>query len=144
MYLINPVSSKTSTLSWKDWCWSWSSNTLATWCEELIHWKRLWCWERLKTKGEAGSRGSLFKWHHQLNGHEFEQTPGESWGQRSLVCCSPEKSCKKLDTTRWLNNRFESTFSRRRYLFLMKYFFYSYSLLTNGKSMSCLFMRKSL
>ena len=24
---------------WKDWCWSWNSNTLATWCEELTHWK---------------------------------------------------------------------------------------------------------
>ena len=29
-------------------CWSWSSNILATWCEELTHWKRPWCWERLK------------------------------------------------------------------------------------------------
>ena len=28
-------------IHWKDWCWSWSSNTLATWCEELAHWKRL-------------------------------------------------------------------------------------------------------
>ena len=27
--------------NWKDWCWSWSSNTLATWCKELTHWKRL-------------------------------------------------------------------------------------------------------
>ena len=32
---------------WKDWCWSWNSNTLATWCEELTHWKRPWCWEGL-------------------------------------------------------------------------------------------------
>ena len=32
--------------SWKDWCWSWNSNTLATWCEELTHLKRPWCWER--------------------------------------------------------------------------------------------------
>ena len=30
---------------WKDWCWSWNSNTLATWCEELTHWKRSWCWD---------------------------------------------------------------------------------------------------
>ena len=30
---------------WKDWCWSWNSNTFATLCEELTHWKRLWCWE---------------------------------------------------------------------------------------------------
>ena len=28
-------------------------------------------------------------WHHRLNGHEFEQTEGESEGQRSLTCCSP-------------------------------------------------------
>ena len=36
---------------WKDWCWS--SNTLATWCEEPTHWKRPWCWEGLKAKGEG-------------------------------------------------------------------------------------------
>ena len=29
-------------------CWSWSSNTLATWCEDPTHWKRSWWWERLK------------------------------------------------------------------------------------------------
>ena len=28
-------------------------------------------------------------WHHQLNGHEFEQTPGIGDGQVSLACCSP-------------------------------------------------------
>ena len=32
---------------WKDWCWSWNSNTLARWCEELTHLKRPWCLERL-------------------------------------------------------------------------------------------------
>ena len=41
---------------WKDWCWSWSSNTLATWCKELIHWKRLWCWERLMGEREGDNR----------------------------------------------------------------------------------------
>ena len=30
-------------IHWKDWCWSSSSNTLATWCEEMIHWERPWC-----------------------------------------------------------------------------------------------------
>jgi len=38
---------------WREWCWSWNSNTLVTWCEELIHWKRPWCWERLKAGGEG-------------------------------------------------------------------------------------------
>ena len=41
----------------KDRCWSWSSNTLATWWEELTHWKRPWCWERLKAGGEGDDRG---------------------------------------------------------------------------------------
>ena len=43
-------------IHWKDWCWSWNSNTLATWCEELTHWKRSWCWKRLKA-GEVDERG---------------------------------------------------------------------------------------
>ena len=43
--------------SMKDWCWSWNSNTLATWCEELTHLKRLWCWEWLKVGGEGDDRG---------------------------------------------------------------------------------------
>ena len=36
---------------WREWCESWNSSTLATSCEELTHWKRLWCWE-----GLGGSR----------------------------------------------------------------------------------------
>ena len=53
---------------WKYWCWSQSSNPLATWCEELTHWKRSWCWERLKARGEGDDRGwdswmaSLARW----------------------------------------------------------------------------------
>ena len=43
-------------------------------------------------------------WHHWLNGHEFEQTLGDSEGQGSLVCCSPW-SCKQLDMTKQLNNQ---------------------------------------
>ena len=42
---------------WKDWCWSWNSNTLATWCEHLNHLKRPWCWERLRAGGEGDNRG---------------------------------------------------------------------------------------
>ena len=53
---------------WKDRCWGWSSNNLATWCKQLTHWKRSWCWGRLKAKGKEGSRGwndwiaSLIQW----------------------------------------------------------------------------------
>ena len=42
---------------WKEWCWSWNSSTLATSCEELTHWKRLWCWEGLGAGGEGDNRG---------------------------------------------------------------------------------------
>ena len=41
-------------------------------------------------------------WHHQLNGHEFEQALGVGDGQGSLVCCSPW-GCKESDTTERLN-----------------------------------------
>ena len=41
-------------------------------------------------------------WHHQLDGHEFEQTPGVGDGHRSLVCCSPWGR-KDLDMTEGLN-----------------------------------------
>ena len=43
-------------IHWKDWCWSWNPNTLATWCEEMTHYKRPWCWERLKAGGEGDDR----------------------------------------------------------------------------------------
>ena len=56
---IQPVHPKGSVLNihWKDRCWSWSSKTLATWCKELTHLKRPWCWARLKEGGEGDDRG---------------------------------------------------------------------------------------
>ena len=67
---IQPVHPKESVLNihWKNWCWSWNSNTLATWWEKLIHWKRPWCCERLKVGGEGDDRrwdgwmASLTQW----------------------------------------------------------------------------------
>ena len=49
--------SNQSNIHWKGWCWSWNSNTLATWCEELTQWKRPWCWERLKVGEKGDDRG---------------------------------------------------------------------------------------
>ena len=46
-------------------------------------------------------------WYHHLNGHEFEQTPGDDEGQGSLVCCSPWGH-KELDMTLQLNNYYYS------------------------------------
>ena len=53
---------------WKEWWQSWNSSTLATSCEQLTHWKRLWCWEGLRAGGEGDNRGwdgwmaSLTQW----------------------------------------------------------------------------------
>ena len=44
-------------------------------------------------------------WHHWLNGHEFEKTPGDREGQGSLACCSPSGH-KELDMTEQLRNNF--------------------------------------
>ena len=45
-------------------------------------------------------------WHHRLDGHEFEQTPGDIGGQRSLVCYSP-RGPDKLDTTEQPNKKWK-------------------------------------
>ena len=42
---------------WQDWFWSWNSNSLATWCEQLTHLKRSWSWERLRAGEEGDDRG---------------------------------------------------------------------------------------
>ena len=52
---------------------------------------------------KGATENEMVGWHHQLNGHEFEQTPGDSEGQDSLACCSPW-SHKELDTTEQLKN----------------------------------------
>ena len=49
-----------------------------------------------------GWQDEMVEWHHQLNGYEFEQTPGDSDGQGSLACCSPW-GLKESDMTEWLN-----------------------------------------
>ena len=89
---------------WKDWCWSWSSNTLATWCKELTHWKRLWCrvFEDWRQEEKGTTEDEMVGWHHWLNGHEFEQGLGVGHGQGTLVCCS-SWGHKKLDMTECLN-----------------------------------------
>ena len=87
---------------WKDWCWSWNSNTLATWWEELTHWKRPWCWERLKMGGEGDDRGwdgwmaSLTQWTRVW------VNSGVGDGQGGLACCD-SWGRKDTDTAERLN-----------------------------------------
>ena len=68
--------------------WKWSSETLATWYEKPTHWKRPWCWERLRAR-EVGNRcwddwmPSSTRWTR------IWANFGRSEGQESHVCCSP-------------------------------------------------------
>ena len=75
-----------------------NSDTLATWCEKLIHSKRPWCWERLKVGGEGDDRGwdgwmaSLTRWTWGLS---------KLWELvMQLMCCSPWGH-KESDMTDW-------------------------------------------
>ena len=96
---------KESVLSvrWKDWCWRWNSNTLATWCEELADLRRLWCWERLREGGEGDDRGwdgwmaSLTRWTWVW------VNSGSWWWTGRLACCSPwgHKESQMTEQLNW-------------------------------------------
>ena len=87
-------------IHWKDWCWSWNSNTLATLCDELIHWKRSWCWERLKAGGEGDDRG-WDGWMVSLTRWTWVWANSGSWWWTWRYCST--WGCKELDTTERLN-----------------------------------------
>ena len=69
--------------------------------EELIHWKRPWCWEGLGTGGEGDDR-EWDSWMALLTWRESEWTLGVGDGQVGLVCCD-SWGRKESDTTEWLN-----------------------------------------
>ena len=50
------------------------------------------------------TKDKMVGWHHQLNGDEFEQAPGDGEGQGGLACYHPQGH-KELDTTERLNNK---------------------------------------
>ena len=57
---------------------------------------------KIESRRRRGRQDEMVGWNHQLNGHEFESTPGVGDGQGGLACCSPW-CCKELDTTEQLN-----------------------------------------
>ena len=87
---------------WKDWCWGWNSSTLATSWEELLIGKDPDAGRDLGQEEKGTTEDEMAGWHHRLNGHESEWTPGVGDGQRGLACCD-SWGCKESDTTEWLN-----------------------------------------
>ena len=100
-------------IHWKDWCWSWSSNI---WPPDARSWligKDPGAGQDWGQEEKGVTEDEMVGWHHRLNGHNFEQTPGDSEGQGSLVCCSLW-GCKEFDMTQWLkNNNVESSSTTR-------------------------------
>ena len=89
-------------IHWKDCCSSWNFNTLATWCEDLTHWKRPRCWRRLKARGEGDNKG-WDGWMASLTLWTWVWARSGSWwwtGKRGMF--SPW-GCKELDMTEQLN-----------------------------------------
>ena len=112
---VHPKGNQSWIFIWKDWCWSWDSNTLATCCEELTHLKRPWCWERLKSVGKGDDRGrdgwmassTQWTWVWASSGRRWRtEKPGvlQSMGSQRVVM------------TEWLNNKVYSTGNYIQYL----------------------------
>ena len=85
-----------------DWCWSWNSNTLATWCEELTHLKRLWCWKRLKAGGAGDDRG-WDGWMAPRTQWRWVWVNSVNWWWTGRPGMLSACGCKELDRTEWLN-----------------------------------------
>ena len=87
---------------WKEWCWSWNSSTLATWCKSWLIGKDSDAGRDWGQEEKGTTEDEMAGWHHRLDGHEFEWTPGAGDGQGGLVC-SNSWGHKESDTTERLN-----------------------------------------
>ena len=72
-----------------------------------------------RQKDKGATENETAGWHHQLNGHEFEWTLGDTGGQKILACCSPW-GCKESDMTYWLNisNKWGKDLKKNRYMYM--------------------------
>ena len=89
-------------IHWMNWCWSWSSNTLATWCKKWLIWKDPDAGKDWRQEEKGTTEDEMVGWHQWLDGQKFEQAPELGDGQGSLACCSPWGH-KELHTTERLN-----------------------------------------
>ena len=103
-YILSPFLYKRNSflnIHWKDWCWSWNSNTLTTWCEELTHLKRPWWWERLKV--EEGDDRRWYGWMAYPSQWTWVWVNSGSWWWTGWPGMLRPWGCKESDTTEWLN-----------------------------------------
>ena len=87
---------------WKDWCWIWNSNTLATSCEELTHWKRPWCWKGLGAGGQGDRRG-WYGWMASPTQWTWVWVNSGSWWWTGKSGVLWFMGLQKVDTTEQLN-----------------------------------------
>ena len=87
---------------WKDWCWSWNSNTLPPHAKNWLIGKDSDAGRDWGQEEKGTTEDEMAGWYHRLNGHEFEWTPGVGDGLGGLVCCD-SWGRKELDTTEQRN-----------------------------------------
>ena len=104
---------------WKDWCWSWNSNTLSTWSEELTHLKIPWSWERLKAGGEGYERG-WDGWIASLTQWTWVWVNSGSWWWIGRPGVLQSMEFQKSDMTDLLKNGTEQPLWRTEWRFLKK------------------------
>ena len=87
---LTSQSERKSTLNihWKDWCWSWNSNTWPPDAKTWLTGKDPDAGKDWRQEEKGATEDEMPGWQHWLNGHEFVQTLGDTEGQGSLVCCS--------------------------------------------------------
>ena len=90
-------------IHWKNWCWSWNSNTLPPDVKNWLIRKDPVAGKDWRPVEKVTTEDEMVGWHHWLTGHESEQAleVGDGWG--GLACCSPW-GFKESDTTERLSD----------------------------------------
>ena len=74
----------TLNIHWKEWCWSWRSNTLTTWCEELTCWKDPDAGKDWMQEEKGTTEDEMVGWHHWLNGQVWANS--RRWWRTGKSC----------------------------------------------------------